>query len=405
YLRTFIRSVYISLILEGAVNLRSLHLNDFVGEYPDITSMESLEVLSLYHAQTKSRRTLQLGRLDFCRSSNLDTLFLGNLPLNLLNLNQAVQLRVFGVWDCRQLETFEGLEALVKLERIGLRACSSLLQFPSLVNFPSLKKFELRGAAKLKEIHGFANLTGLEDLVLEGGEELRELPGIEACTGLTVVDLSGTSIGDCSWISVMKDLTFINFSDTKIRSVPDCSGLTKLSKLRVDNCPALETLGISNFEIRATFPESLQVFTAENSRSLNSIPHFKSESALYYLDISGTCVQDLSGVMDCKHLQKLFCAFTLITSVPDLNCLAKLVVLDVSGCERLTRMDNLKGLFALENLDVRGCSSLFALPDLGMSKGLTAVSLLNSPLVDPNLVKLPIGSTLVLDIKDASDEY
>ena len=82
------------------------------------------------------------------------------------------------------------------------------------------------------------------------------------------------------------------------------------------------------------------------------------------------------------------------------------MVLDVFGCEFLARMDNLKGLSALENLYVRSCTNLLALPDLGMSKGLTVVSLLNCPLIDLNLVKLPRRSTSgVLDLKDSADEF
>ncbi|KAG0595701.1 hypothetical protein M758_UG189900 [Ceratodon purpureus] len=245
-----------SVNLGRAVNLQFLGWPDEFGggEYPDICTMESLEVLGLGHGETKTPRDLH-GRLDFCRSSNLEFLGLSSLPLNLLNLNQAVQLRELVVRDCQHLERFDGLEALVKLEDIMLGHCSSLLELPSLVNFPCLKAFALTGAAKLREIQGFSSLTGLQQLMLEVGEELEELPRIEACTRLTLLILSSTSIGDCSWISMMKDLTLICLSGTKIRSVPDCSGLIKLCELWLVNCPALESLG-NSLGIPKRFPKA-----------------------------------------------------------------------------------------------------------------------------------------------------
>ena len=52
-------------------------------------------------------------------------------------------------------------------------------------------------------------------------------------------------------------------------------------------------------------------------------------------------------------------------------------------------MDNTTSLPALESLHADHCPNLEALPDLRSSKTLKWLDLMRSPLLDPNLVKLP----------------
>ena len=188
----------------------------------------------------------------------METLVLAYLRLRLLNEKEAVRLRLLFVNECDYLERFEGLESLVNLECVSLQVCSSLLEFPSLANFPRLTILTLEGAAQLKEIQGFANLTGLEHLSLKDGRELKELPGIESCTRLLSLDLSYTNLDEFSWVSLMKDLEFIDLSGTMIRLVPECREFSKLSQLRLDDCQALEGQGSSNMGSYSSLPQNVQ---------------------------------------------------------------------------------------------------------------------------------------------------
>ena len=175
--------------VEGAANLQYLIWLDFVGEFPNLTSLELLEGLWLQSYEEVSASSWK-GSLHLSRSSNFETLVLPGLPLRLLNLNGVVRLRELIVMNCKYLERFEGLESLVNLEHVRLEDCSSLQEFVSLVNFLRLREFILEGAAKLKEIQGFAILTCLHHLSLKDGTELKELPGIKSSTRLLLLDLS-----------------------------------------------------------------------------------------------------------------------------------------------------------------------------------------------------------------------
>ena len=76
--------------LEGAANLQYLIWLDFVGEFPNLTSLESLEELWLQSYEEVSAPSWK-GSLHLSRSSNLETLVLPGLPLRLLNLNGAAK--------------------------------------------------------------------------------------------------------------------------------------------------------------------------------------------------------------------------------------------------------------------------------------------------------------------------
>ena len=85
--------------LEGAANLQYLMWGGFVGEFPNLTSLESLKGLWLVTTGIVSPSPWK-GSLDFSRCSNLDTLVLSYLPLSLVDLKLAVRLRELFVLDC-----------------------------------------------------------------------------------------------------------------------------------------------------------------------------------------------------------------------------------------------------------------------------------------------------------------
>ena len=251
--------------------------------------------------------------------------------------------------------------------------------------FPVLKILALQGAQKLERLSGFTSLEGLEFLSLKNAHSLQRLDGIEACTNLKGLDLSGTHhIRDFFWISIMLDLEKVNLSNSGLQVVPDCSRLYKLEDLYLKECPNLEEFRDEN----AGMGESLRRINLWHCSKLTALPQLTG-SALTHLNITCTNIHCVSGVQHCWHLQYLDCAYSSVTSFPDLSNLRSLKRLNVRGCLYLTRLDNIKSLPALEELFVQDCQNLVALPDLSSSNCLMELDLRNCPLIDPNSVNLP----------------
>ncbi len=215
------------------------------------------------------------------------------------------------------------------------------------------------------------------------------------------LDISNTdSLLDLSPMEAMRDLRYVNLSNTKITELGPISNVTFLEYLDVSNTPA------------------------------EDIQFIKYSDRLNHLDISNTGITDINELANLKSLKSLKAEKTPIMSFAVLNEFDSLksLVLPESG---FNNADNIKNLNKLEELDLSrnylinfsALSSLTALKNINLSETnvtdlspldslekLEVIDLTGTPITDiailsgkPNLVKVLADET-ELSVQ-ASDDF
>lgn len=138
------------------------------------------------------------------------------------------------------------------------------------------------------------------------------------------IDFSGNEyIQDLAPIEALRDLKYVDISDTKILDLKPISNVTFLTKLNIANTPT------------------------------EDIQFIKFSDRLEHLDISGTKITDISELENLKSLKSLRIVGTPVESYEVLNAYITLTSLDVSN-STFTNLENISEMKNLEKLDLSG---------------------------------------------------
>lgn len=161
----------------------------------------------------------------------------------------------------------------------------------------------------------FRNKVGLSETDSVTIEHLYKISSIDS------IDLSGNNfVVDLNPIEALRDLKYIDISNTKIKELNPISNVTLLTYLDVSNTPT------------------------------SDVQFIKYSDRLAYLDISNTTVSDISELENLKQLTTLKANNVPISSFSVLNSYVSLRALHVreSGFNNMENISELKGLTHLD---------------------------------------------------------
>ncbi|KAL1110758.1 hypothetical protein V6Z11_D02G008900, partial [Gossypium hirsutum] len=234
------------------------------------------------------------------------------------------------------------LSTSTSLEELKLGGCANLSSIPDLEGFSSLRILDILDCHELETVPIEGRCLSLEKLHVSSCPKLSKIgDGLSTSTILEELKLSG-----CSNLSSIPDLE--GFSSLQILDISDCHELetvlirgrcSSLEKLHVSSCPKLSKIG--DGMSTSTILEELKLSGFAN---LSSIPDLEEISSLRILDISG-----------CHELE----------IVPIRGRCSSLEKLHVSSCPKLSKIgDGLSTSTSLEELKLNDCAYLSSIPDL-----------------------------------------
>lgn len=266
---------------------------------------------------------------------SLERLIIHNSKMRSLKnvyLHCCLNLEVLQLCHCEEVEEVDvtGMKSLRYMEVIG---CNKLGQrIEGVENLCNLILFrwitdDTQRVHVRKPIHEQISLTALRVLHLEGFDWSNLgffPPNLLGCRNLQQLTLS--DLWDNSHIS-------------RTLVLPDAGNLPK-SLLKLDFSKCTELLGCSPI------------------RSMTSLTNLE--------DLNLNCcrmINDLTGLNKLLSLQRLSIGQTEISELPDLGKLEHLQFLDVSSCQKLTRLDCIVDATTLRRVNASRCENLWKLPD------------------------------------------
>ncbi|XP_017972644.1 PREDICTED: putative disease resistance protein At4g19050 [Theobroma cacao] len=356
-----------------SLNLSALRIKSLPASLSNLTELRRLILRQCSCLETlpKLAKLKNLEVIDLSGCSSL-------IKIQEKSFKSFEKLRVIDFSETK-IEKLPIVQTLKHLTLLLAKGCDHLSGLRLMKHLPDLKVLDVSGATRIKEIQydsfeGTDNLRILDlsktdirflpdslgkhlcDLKLKGCSKLEKLPSTRALTDLESLDLSEDSslqkFPD-RFFENLSSLQSLNLSHTKVKSLPALPNLHNLQRLFLKGClfenlPELKELtGLVELDL-------------SGCESLVNLP---SLADLKYLEIINlSSCKSLSGIdkyfQHMSWLQVLNVSETQIPSFPSLPNPSKLRSLILRNCTKLEESPDFQILVELEQLDLRGTSSL-----------------------------------------------
>lgn len=168
-----------------------------------------------------------------------------------------------------------------------------------------------------------------------------ELNPISHVTFLNYLDISNTPTEDIQFIKYSDNLGYLNISDTQIQDISELGNLKKLHSLKAVNTP------VQSFAVLNSFV-SLKNLDLSNS-GFNNIENISELENLVRLDISGNYLMNLDLLSSLKSLEEITLKETNIVDLTPLVGLEKLHMININQTE-VSDLSPLSGKRSLKRL-------------------------------------------------------
>ena len=251
---------------------------------------------------------------------------------------------------------------LTFLRSLSLQNSREVAEISHLTTLSRLANLDLSRTAVV-DVSALAALPALQELNHAGdtvGGRQINMVTLEGLTSLSSLDLSNQSdTADASsrWLSSLASLasltslTYLDLSVKLRRAGPDnlapLAALTGLQELY------LEALNVHDVAPLAGMINLVSLYLTKTQ--VQDVRPLSGLSNLVYLSVRLTPVQDLTSLAGLVNLQVLWLGNTQIEDLSPLTALAALTRLDLRDCSKLKVLDQVGRLTPLRDLDLRGC--------------------------------------------------
>ncbi|KAF8018581.1 hypothetical protein BT93_H3462 [Corymbia citriodora subsp. variegata] len=315
------------------------------GEIPtEIGNLSSLRIMRLSNTRISNIPKLPESMTDLYMFDNqhMRCLDLSNL-LNLRYLRLELRYQT----PPHPAPSLNWIGRLTKLEYLELY-CGRMFNLPSDFNLLSkLRRLELVGNNQECLPRLPQNLSSFEirssSTSILNLSYLEKLSELEVCSCKQLIEIQGL---EC--LKNLRDLQLDGLSS--LVKLPDLTGLNKLSRFWIENCPKL-------VEVRGQL-ESLESLRFLGCESLERLPDPLSFKHIEHLYISGCGkLEEIPGLEVSENLDSLSVRnLPLLEKLPDLTNAKELRVLELKDCPRLVEIRG--RLKSLERLYIHGCGCL-----------------------------------------------
>ncbi|XWS49484.1 hypothetical protein CRYUN_Cryun12cG0007500 [Craigia yunnanensis] len=374
FLKKMSEALFANMPQLQSLNLSAIGIKSLPLSVSNLTELRRLILrkCSFLEVMPKLVNLKKLEVIDLSGSSSL-------IKIQEKSFKSLEKLRVIDFSETK-IEKLPIVQTLKHLTLLLVRGCDHLSGLRSMKHLPSLKVLDVSGAIRIKEIYydcfdDTDNLRILDlskteirflpdslgkhlcDLRLKDCSKLEKLPRTTALTDLQSLDLSnayGLQKFPDEFFEHLTSLQSLNLSNTKVRNLPSLSSLHNLRHLLLKSC---------SFENLPELKGLIHLVELDLSDCKSPAKQLPSLADLKYLEIINLSSYKALSEIDTSFehmswLRVLNLSETQISSLPSLCNPSKLRFLFLRNCTKLQSSPDFKILSQLEQLDLRGTSSL-----------------------------------------------
>ncbi len=193
-----------------------------------------------------------------------------------------------------------------------------------LYKFVEVDSLDLSGTNTLLDLSPMEAMRNLKYVNLSN-TQITELGPISNVTFLEYLDVSNTPTSDIQFIKYSDRLKHLDISNTRIRDISELVNLKSIRSLRVEETP------IMSFAVLNQFDSLKSLYISKSG--FNNTENIKNLSKLENLDLSNNYLVNFSQLSDLSSLKNLNLSGTNIQDLAPLAALENLEVLDITGTE------------------------------------------------------------------------
>ena len=215
------------------------------------------------------------------------------------------------------------------------------VELAKLYQFVAVDSLNLSGKSQIKHLRPLSELRDLKFLDISQ-TAIEDLAPISNVTFLESLNLSNTPTSAIKFIKYSDRLRYLDISNTKIEDISELVNLTNLQALKVEKTP------IQSFAVLNQF-KSLQELNL-NESGFNNMENLKELSSLESLSLSKNTILNFSLLSQLTALTMLDLSDTNFEDLAPLSSLTKLVQLDITACKELSDLSPLNSLASLKKI-------------------------------------------------------
>ena len=299
----------------------------------------------------------------------------------------------------------EDCEIAVNLKQ-SINRLSIVLSFTDpLAEFENLEFLDLTGSEELENLVGLASLKKLKHINLKGCKSLRKADEIQECKSLETL-----SMEDCISLTSLKlnGLTQLNL--VELTTTLDVDQVWNLRTLELRHLPSLKELKLHGDSKSWNYAGMIYAFIELEELVLDSLAILESVDISWVYPLTKLIISNCPSMhslkreqldlsyryhetvdLRIKNLPKLnyLCLNHLqFTTTENLRGLKAIEKLDMENCTELKDVKGIGGMTMVKNLNLTGCTSLSDLKGIEKAKSLSIITAKDCcNLTDPSAIR------------------
>jgi hypothetical protein len=203
-------------------------------------------------------------------------------------------------------------------------SASDTVDMPQLYQFVAVDSLHLAGNRQIRQLTPLSELRDLKYLDISN-TAIADLSPISNITFLETLNLANTPTSAIQFIKYADRLQDLNLSNTQIETISELMNLKSLRILRAEKAP------IQSFAVLNQFKNLKELYLGESG--FNNMENIKDLSSLEVLSLNKNFILNFSFLSQLTSLRELDLAETNFTDVAPLASLPNLIVLDITSSQ------------------------------------------------------------------------